>query len=84
MLEQELKQRLERAFVSPDGIGSVLVVPLSEGCGDSFKVSVVSPAFEGTRRLQRHKMVNEAVGDLMDQIHALSITAAKTPGEAGE
>ncbi len=79
-MEQELKQRLERAFVTEDGGGTVCIKPL-EGCGDSFQVHVVSPAFEGAKRLQRHKMVNEAVGDLMDGIHALSITA-KTPAEA--
>lgn len=79
MLEEELIQRLEQAFVTQGGQGAVVIKPLL-GCGDSFSVEVVSELFEGAKRLQRHKMVNEAVGDLMDGIHALSITA-KTPAE---
>jgi stress-induced morphogen len=78
-MEGVLKQRLEAAFVAAEG-DSVDIFEL-EGCGDSFEVRVVSSTFEGTKRLQRHKMVNEAVGDLMDGIHALSIKVAKTPGE---
>jgi len=71
---------LESAFVV-DETCSVAITAL-EGCGDSFEVRVVSSKFEGTKRLQRHKMVNEAVGDLMvSSIHALTISLAKTPAE---
>lgn len=81
MLGDALRQRLEAAFVSMDG--DAVEVNELEGCGDSFEVRIVSTAFEGTKRLQRHKKVNEAVGDdLMRRIHALSIKVAKTPSEA--
>ena len=82
MLSDVLRQRLEAAFVSANG-DSVQVDEL-QGCGDSFEVRVVSTSFEGTKRLQRHKMVNEAVGDLMSRIHALSIKLTKTPDEMAD
>ena len=41
-----------------------------------FEVILVSDAFEGKSRLQRHRMVFDAVGQLMEtDIHALSINA---------
>lgn len=41
-----------------------------------FEVILVSDAFEGKSRLQRHRMVYEAVGKMMEtDIHALSINA---------
>ncbi len=41
-----------------------------------FEVILVSDAFEGNSRLQRHRMVYEAVAKLMEtDIHALSINA---------
>lgn len=49
--------------------------------GGHFRVSVVSGLFEGASRLQRHRMIYEALSDEMPQeIHALSIEAF-TPQE---
>jgi BolA family transcriptional regulator, general stress-responsive regulator len=46
-----------------------------------FSVLVVSNRFVGLRQVQRHRLVYEAVGDLMaTDIHALSIDAL-APGE---
>ena len=46
-----------------------------------FRVTIVANAFEGQSRIRRHRIVYEAVGDLMDtDIHALSIHAV-APGE---
>jgi BolA protein len=45
-------------------------------------VRVVSECFAGLRPLQRHRLVYEAVGSLMQtDIHALSVVAL-TPSEA--
>ena len=54
----------------------------SPGTGDShFRLLVVSPLFEGRSRLERHRMVNEALADyLKNKIHALAIKAF-APGE---
>ena len=47
-----------------------------------FTVIVTSARFAGLRTLQRHRLVYDAVGDLMvTDVHALSIHAS-TPDEA--
>ncbi len=46
-----------------------------------FKVKVVSAAFEGKSRVERHRAVNAALAqELAASVHALSIDA-KAPGE---
>jgi stress-induced morphogen len=46
-----------------------------------FEVQIVASAFEGVSRIQRHRMVFEALNDLMQtDIHALSVHAF-APGE---
>ncbi len=54
----------------------------SPGTGEShFRLLVVSGLFEGRSRLERHRMVNEALADfLKNKIHALAIKAF-APGE---
>ncbi len=48
-----------------------------------FRVRIVAERFDGLRALQRHRLVYEAVGDLMQtDIHALAVTAL-TPAESG-
>jgi BolA protein len=54
-----------------------------DGSGEShFTVEVTSGAFAGQSRLARQRLVNAALGDLMQgRVHALAIKA-KAPGEA--
>ena len=41
-----------------------------------FHVRIVAPAFSGLNRIQKHRLVYDAVGDLMQtDIHALGIEA---------
>jgi BolA protein len=48
----------------------------SAGGAGHFIVKIVSKAFEGKNPVQRHRMVFEAMGDLMHtEVHALSIQA---------
>ena len=48
----------------------------SPGTGDShFSVVVVSDAFAGKSRLERHRMVNAALAEELKTVHALAITA---------
>ena len=63
----------DRADVSP---------PVRHSCGSSFEVSVVSKQFQGKALLARHRLVHNALGALMESIHALSIKSAKTPEQA--
>jgi BolA protein len=44
--------------------------------GGHFRVCIASPLFEGRTTLQRHRLVYEALGGLMQRdVHALSIDA---------
>ena len=67
-------------MVTPDsvkeGIASGLACEHLEVMGDGqhFEALIVSPAFEGKSRVQRHQLVYTALGDRMRQeIHALSM-----------
>ena len=55
----------------------------SPGTGEShFRLLIVSSLFEGRSRVDRHRMVNDALaGFLRDKVHALAIKAY-APGEA--
>ena len=47
-----------------------------------FRVYIVSPAFKGKTRIERHRMVNAALSaELAGSVHALAIHA-QAPGES--
>ena len=51
------------------------------GDGQHFQAVVVSSAFAGKSRVQRHQLVYQALGERMrEEIHALSMQTL-TPGE---
>ena len=51
--------------------------------GGHYRIRLVSSRFEGQPRLARHRLVYDALHDMMQtDIHALAITAL-TPTEAG-
>ena len=51
------------------------------GDGHHFEALIVSAAFRGLSRIQRHRLVYTALGDRMrEEIHALSMTT-QTPEE---
>ena len=54
----------------------------SPGTGEShFRVLIVSPAFVGKSRVERHRMVNAALADeLAGRVHALALQTL-APGE---
>ena len=65
-----VRQRLLATF--PDA--RVEVTDLT-GTQDHFQALVVTPAFQGKTRIEQHKMVYAALGDLMNgPIHALALT----------
>lgn len=52
-----------------------------EGGETHFRVDIVSEAFVGKSRLERHRLVNAALAqELAERVHALAI-AARAPGE---
>jgi acid stress-induced BolA-like protein IbaG/YrbA len=75
-------------MVNPESIKSGIESGLAcervevEGDGQHFQALVVSAAFEGKSRVQRHQLVYKALGDRMrEEIHALSMQTF-TPEEA--
>jgi BolA protein len=75
-----IRERLEAAF-SPDSLQIIdeshkHAGHASAGGAGHFIVQIVSKAFEGKGPVQRHRMVFDAMGDLMhSEVHALSIQA---------
>ena len=57
----------------------------SPGTGDShFRISIVSPAFAGLSRVARHRLVNQALTNLIGRpIHALALETL-APAEVAE
>lgn len=76
-----IRQRLTAAL-SPEQLDIVDESHLHAGHpgarsgGGHFVVTIVSDAFEGANPLKRHRMVYDALNDIMNtEIHALSIKA---------
>ena len=52
-----------------------------EGGETHFHVDIVSPAFEGKSRVERHRLVNESLSGAFERgVHALAINA-RAPAE---
>lgn len=61
--------------------GALVEATDTTGGGDHFDVLVVAEAFAGLPLVKRHRLVYDALGDLMrSQIHALSLRTV-TPAE---
>jgi stress-induced morphogen len=65
---EEVRRRIERALVD----ARVEVVDTTGG-GDHFEARVVAQAFSGLGLVDQHRLVYEALGDLLPAIHALSL-----------
>lgn len=48
--------------------------------GSHFQVDIVSAQFAGKSRIERHRMVYAALGNVMQDVHALAINA-RAPDE---
>jgi len=82
LIEQRLRTALEpeRLAIADDSAAHAAHAGAREG--GHFTVHIVSSAFAGKTPVQRHRLVNAAVADLIGrEIHALSIRAW-TPEEA--
>lgn len=75
-IRQELQQQLQPQFLEIVDDAAQHAGHAHEGSGH-FTVHITAAAFAGKPRLQRHRMVYAALGNLMQSdIHALSIKAA--------
>ena len=76
-LASRLQQRLQPSALevvdeSADHAGHVGAN--ASGSGSHFRVRIASPLFAGKTRVQRHRLVYDAVQDFLDQgLHALAI-----------
>ena len=75
-MSEALEARLRTAF--PEA--SEISVADRTGGGDHFQVSVVSPRFDGLPLIDQHRLVNEALGELLADgtIHELRIRTRGT------
>lgn len=81
-VEQSIREKLMQAF-TPEALDVVNESHRhaghagSPGTGEShFAIKVVSQAFAGKSRLERHRLVNDVLADeLSGRVHALAITA---------
>jgi len=65
----ELRRLLEAAFP-----GAVVQITDLTGTRDHYSASIVAEAFRGRTRVQQHKLVYAALGELMrGPIHALAL-----------
>jgi BolA family transcriptional regulator, general stress-responsive regulator len=79
-----LRERLDptRLLVEDESHRHVGHAGWREGGETHFRVDVVSQAFEGKSRVERHRIVNAALAGAFERgLHALAIQA-KAPGES--
>jgi len=88
-MEARIRSRLERRF-APERLDIINESAMhsghhgSPGTGEShFRIYIVSAAFSGKPRLERHRLVNSELADELARggLHALAIVA-RAPGEA--
>ena len=85
--KDNITKKLREAF-SPESLDVIDESHLHEGHsghrpgGEThFRVYIVSPAFEGKSRIERHRMINTLLApELAGSVHALAIKA-HAPGE---
>ena len=87
-MRDTISNRLQEAF-TPESLDVVDESHLHEGHsghrpgGEThFRVYIVSKAFEGKSRIERHRMINATLAaELAGRVHALAIKA-EVPGES--
>ncbi|MCD9146378.1 MULTISPECIES: BolA family protein [Pseudophaeobacter] len=78
-INTEMEQRLRAAFNPTalevvDDSNSHIGHAGHDGSGEShFNVMIRAAAFAGQSRVQRHRMVHKALGDIVPRIHALAL-----------
>jgi BolA protein len=88
-VKQAITNKLREAF-TPESLDVIDESHLHEGHsghrpgGEThFRIYIVSRAFEGKSRIERHRMINTTLSaELAGSVHALAIKA-QAPGEGG-
>ena len=69
-IEEELEKLLSPSFLDVINESHMHSGPATDS---HFKVVAVSDAFEGKMLIARHRMINQALSDELNEIHALSL-----------
>ena len=77
-----ITSKLEERFKPEHLVGTINIITItsflqevkdvSEGCGQSFEVVIVTEEFKGKGLLQRHRLVNDCLATEISQIHAFT------------
>mmetsp|Transcript_13021 Transcript_13021/g.37106 ORF Transcript_13021/g.37106 Transcript_13021/m.37106 type:complete len:96 (+) Transcript_13021:72-359(+) len=67
--ERSVAERISQAL----GARACEVLDRSGGCGQSFAINVEAEGFRGKTRLQRQRMVQDAIKDEIAKWHAVTI-----------
>jgi len=62
-----------RSALEPLRPESLTVDDISGNCGTSFRIEISSKDFVGARLIERQRMVHKALGEMMEEIHALEL-----------
>ena len=49
-----------------------------EGGETHFRIRMTSPRFDGLNRVARHRLVHQALGDIVPRIHALALELSES------
>jgi BolA protein len=77
-IERKLQAELEPEFLEVRNETHMHSVP--PDAESHWKVTIVSPKFEGLMLIKRHRLVNAALSEELKQVHALALHTL-TPGE---
>ncbi len=73
--QQQIEARLQDRFKPThlEVVNESHMHNVPPGSESHFKVTLVSEQFDGQMLIKRHRAVNQAMAELMDQIHALAL-----------
>ncbi|KAJ2849434.1 BolA-like protein, partial [Coemansia erecta] len=72
IIEQRIKENI-------GDIHLIRAEDVSGGCGSMFNLLIVSDKFKGLSRISQHRLVHQALGEIKDQLHALSLYSKLHP-----
>lgn len=66
---------VKSAIASTINCSNLVVIDTSDGCGSKFHIFVSSKQFDGVSLIDRHRLVQSALSQYMNDIHAVEIKA---------
>ncbi|KXJ12787.1 bolA-like protein 3 [Exaiptasia diaphana] len=72
-VETDAEKKLAETLASKIDATVIRVRDISGGCGAMYEISVESEIFRGKRKVQQHRIVNEALSEEVKAMHGLRI-----------